>query len=122
MAGREARAPGCGMSASEADEVRVEPLPEKRVLQAQWRELEARSRCSFFLGWGWIGAWLDLIGQRHPAQLICVYRDSRRIGMGIITAQRRLLGLGPRHLRLHETGDRALDNLTIEYNGLLCLA
>lgn len=95
----------------------VPALPE---LRAAWLELEARSACSFFISWRWIGTWLALICHPHHARLLSVFQDGQRVAMGLFTQRRRFYGLGPRHLRLHETGDRVLDSLTIEYNGLLC--
>lgn len=100
-------------------EVRMDPLPDRSWLELQWRELESRSACSFFLSWSWINQWLALIGQQYPLSLITVHHRRRLVGMGLVTARRRFLGLGPLHLRLHEVGDREIDNLTIEYNGLL---
>lgn len=102
--------------------MRMEPLPHRTWLELQWRELESRSACSFFLSWSWINQWLTLIGQQHPLSVITIHHRRRLIGMGLLTARRRFLGLGPLHLRLHEVGDREIDNLTIEYNGLLAEA
>ncbi len=98
--------------------VRLEPLPAMGDLAARWRELEARSRCSFFLSWHWIASWLACICDPAAARLITVRRGQRVVGMGILTTRRRMR-FGPRYLYLHEVGDRQLDDLTIEYNGLL---
>lgn len=103
-----------------AYEVRLEPLPPLAVLGARWRTLEQRSRCSFFVSWRWIGPWLALICPSRHARLLSVYEGARPVALGIFTQRRRLLGIGPLHLRLHEVGDKVLDSLTIEYNGLVC--
>lgn len=100
--------------------VRLRPLPELDRLQRQWRELERRADISFFVSWHWIGAWLRLICPPRLARLASVYRNKRLVALGVFTVRRRWFGLGPMHLRLHEVGDKVLDSLTIEYNGLLC--
>ncbi len=117
----QARHSRASLSAPRAEDlvVRFESLPDPAWLEMQWRELESRSSCSFFLSWSWIRQWLALIGRQYPLSLLSVHYQQRLVGMGILTARRRFLGLGPLHLRLHEVGDREIDNLTIEYNGLL---
>ncbi len=100
--------------------VRLESLPSLDELGARWQELERRSRCSFFISWRWIGPWLALIAPLRYARLLSVFQDERLVALGVITQRRRFLGMGPLHMRLHEVGDKVLDNLTIEYNGLIC--
>lgn len=102
--------------------VTTEPLPPLEVLRSTWRELESRSHCSFFLSWTWIGSWLQLIANRSDTRLVKVTLQSRIVAVGVFAAKRAWRGAGPMHLRLHETGDPVLDDLTIEYNGLLCEA
>ncbi|MET0654200.1 MAG: GNAT family N-acetyltransferase [Pseudoxanthomonas sp.] len=101
-------------------QVRLESLPPLDQLGARWRELEARSRCSFFISWNWIGPWLALISPSRYARLLSVSQGGRLVALGVFTQRRRMFGLGPLHLRLHEVGDKVLDSLTIEYNGLVC--
>ncbi len=103
-------------------QVRLESLPPLGELRARWQELEGRSRCSFFIGWQWIGPWLALICPLHHARLLSVFQGTQLVALGVFTLRRRYFGLGPLHLRLHEVGDKVLDSLTIEYNGLLCEA
>lgn len=107
-------------SADHSYRVSLESLPSLDELGARWQELERRSRCSFFVSWRWIGPWLALIAPLRHARLLSVSRDERLVALGVITQRRRFLGLGPLHMRLHEVGDKVLDNLTIEYNGLVC--
>jgi CelD/BcsL family acetyltransferase involved in cellulose biosynthesis len=101
-------------------QVRLESLPSLDELGVRWRELERRSRCSFFVSWRWIGPWLALIAPLRHARLLSVFQDERLVALGVVTQRRRFLGMGPLHMRLHEVGDKVLDNLTIEYNGLVC--
>jgi CelD/BcsL family acetyltransferase involved in cellulose biosynthesis len=107
-------------SAISSYRVRLESLPSLDELSVRWRELEGRSRCSFFVSWRWIGPWLALIAPLRYARLLSVFQDQRLVALGVITQRRRFLGMGPLHMRLHEVGDKVLDNLTIEYNGLVC--
>ena len=100
-------------------EVRIGPLPEIGRLHDTWIELQKRSKASYFLSWAWIGTWLELICDGNRAQLVSVSRGAIIVGLGVVTARRRFMDLGPLHIRLHEVGDPILDNLTIEYNGLL---
>lgn len=99
--------------------VRLEPLTDLPALRASWLELESRSDCSYFLTWAWIGEWLQLICDQRIVRVLSVFEGSRLVALGLITTRRRFRGLGPRHLRLHEAGSKALDSLTVEYNGLL---
>ncbi len=101
-------------------QVRLGSLPALDELGARWQELEQRSRCSFFVSWRWIGPWLALISPLRYARLLSVSQGGRLVALGVFTRRRRFLGVGPLHLRLHEVGDKVLDSLTIEYNGLVC--
>ncbi|MGV8930549.1 MAG: GNAT family N-acetyltransferase [Luteimonas sp.] len=104
-------------------EVTFGALPEAPLaagsLREAWLELEGRSNCSFFQSWQWIGTWLALICPARIARLLSVHHGGRLIALGVITRRSRFFGLAPASLRLHETGSRTLDSLTIEYNGLL---
>ncbi len=99
--------------------VTLAPLPARDALRDAWLALQARSDSSFFLSWQWIGTWLDTICPSRMARLLSVRHEGRVVAMGILTRRGRLFGLAPASLRLHETGSRELDSLTIEYNGLL---
>jgi CelD/BcsL family acetyltransferase involved in cellulose biosynthesis len=107
-------------SADSPYQVRLESLPPMDELGLRWRELERRSQGSFFVSWRWIGPWLALIAPLRHARLLSVSQGERPVALGVFTQRRRLLGFGPLHLRLHEVGDKVLDSLTIEYNGLVC--
>ncbi|WP_081420424.1 GNAT family N-acetyltransferase [Pseudoxanthomonas sp. Root630] len=100
-------------------DVRVERLPDMEVLEARWRSLEARSRGSFFQSWTWIGTWLRTLCPRARARLLTVSQHGEPIALGVVVEQRRGFALGLKHVRLHEVGDRTLDSITIEFNGLL---
>ncbi len=99
--------------------VELVPLPDLARVRSLWLELESRVESNYFQSWAWIGPWLQLICPPRIAYLLTVDLEDRLVGIGVLTKRRRFFGLGPLHLRLHETGDRVLDDITIEYNGLL---
>ena len=98
----------------------VRPADHARIGRL-WSDLQQRADHSFFQSWSWIGAWLASL----PAEIepLCLTARAGRetVGLGLLTARRsRRYGvLGARGLHLHQTGDNRLDQLTIEYNGLL---
>jgi len=105
---------------TDAYRVRLDPLPDPAALREAWQALETRSACSVFLAWPWMESWLAMIGdRRRDARLVSVSLDSTVVGLGVLVGRRTRAGLGSRGLWLHETGAPALDNLTVEYNGLL---
>lgn len=96
-------------------------LPPMAQLQQTWRALEARADLSFFQSWTWIGAWLESLPGHISPLLLCVARDGVTIGLGILSSLtlRRHGVLRSHALFLNTTGDPALDEITIEYNGFL---
>ena len=89
--------------------------PDLAELGPRWRALEARADCSFFQSWTWTGC---LAAERYSSPVLLVARDDRRD---------KVLGLFNRRpvlpelvcLWLGESGDRTLDSIYIEHNGLL---
>ncbi len=109
------------MSASVPSIVTVGPLPAWDDLAREWQSLEARSDASYFTSWGWVGTWLALLPRSVQAQLVRAACGDETIGLGVVV-ERRLRRHGfvaSRALFLHATGDRELDELTVEYNGFL---
>ncbi|HEX6111633.1 MAG TPA: GNAT family N-acetyltransferase, partial [Geminicoccaceae bacterium] len=102
-------------------QVRVEPVVDLERLGEAWRALEPRSAPSFFQSWGWIGCWLrHLPPGRRPLAVMARCGDEI-VGLGVFLSRReRRYGVLPaKTLRLHESGDRALDSVFVEHNGLL---
>ena len=81
----------------------------------EWRALEARSCCSFFQSWTWVGC---RVAERFSAPLL-VRAWCRAALVGLALFNRRGLSLAPRALWLHETGDPGEDSVFIEHNGPL---
>jgi CelD/BcsL family acetyltransferase involved in cellulose biosynthesis len=100
--------------------VRLEPFDSDRLGET-WRALEPRSEPSFFRSWGWIGCWLRHVpADRQPLAAVATSGDEV-VGLGVFVAGRKWRrGIVPvDSLRLHESGEAALDSLHIEHNGLL---
>jgi len=109
------------MSPSKPLHIALEALPTKDRLQAWWRDLEARADLTFFTSWSWIGAWLDVLPPGLQSHLLVARQDGDIVGLGILVKGRaHLMRTMPVMCwRLHATGVREIDDLTIEYNGFL---
>jgi CelD/BcsL family acetyltransferase involved in cellulose biosynthesis len=98
------------------------PLPPIDELRPLWIELQSRSNTSFFVSWGWIESWLLWLPRACAAELIEVHDADSRIALAIFVRSKQTRARGlirTRSLHLHATGNARLDELTIEYNGLL---
>lgn len=101
--------------------VKIGSLPEISELESVWRDLESRSRGSFFVTWAWIGVWLANLPRSWPLRLISAKFEGCIVGLGIIVRgdSKKLFNIPyctTEHL--HETGDKELD-MVIEHNDFL---
>ena len=104
-----------------SDNVRGFPLRDKidiivsdaqhlPTLEGKWRDLEARSGGSFFQSWTWTGC---LVEQRFPDPVVVeACEDGRTVALALFNRKGRTLYLG-------ETGQQQLDDVFIEFNGVL---
>ena len=102
-------------------ECALAPVDDIAQIEPIWRTLQERSECSYFLSWIWIGTWLRQLPP-HIRPMLFVARESGSVvGLAIMIANRlrRHRVIGSRALFVNTTGDEALDEITIEYNGLL---
>jgi CelD/BcsL family acetyltransferase involved in cellulose biosynthesis len=97
----------------------IEQTPDLAALGVKWRDLQARADHAFFLDWGWIGVWLAEAGQ--PASILIGRAGGQVVLLGALmaSARRDVLRVAVHGLHLHDTGQDALDVITIEYNGFL---
>jgi CelD/BcsL family acetyltransferase involved in cellulose biosynthesis len=96
-------------------EILLSRVTDWDALGEQWRELEARSHCSFFQTWTWMGC---LAAERFDDPVVLHARqDARLVAMGLFNRSRRRLGR--KVLWLGETGVPAWDSVFVEWNGLL---
>ncbi|MBB1472349.1 GNAT family N-acetyltransferase [Luteimonas sp. MC1782] len=100
----------------------IAALASREGLEAEWLQLEADADGSPFTTWHWVDAWL----RNLPAEVVpLVFRAYDAAGLGAIgllvlaaeQGARRLFGRYS--LRLQETADAELDEITVEYSGLL---
>ncbi|KMS57056.1 GNAT family N-acetyltransferase [Sphingobium cupriresistens] len=93
--------------------------PDRATLAERWQALEARSDGSFFLGWTWVGAWLDSYGVR-PDLLAVTDATGQDVALALAghAMRPRLLG-DVATLSLNQSGDPQADRPYVEYNGLL---
>lgn len=91
----------------------IHPVSSMAGLGDNWKILEKKAHCSFFLSWPWIGTWLD--GLKQPPLLFTALLDDEIVAMGLIARK----GNSPQYL-LNQSGNEAEDSVYIEFNGLLC--
>jgi len=95
-------------------------LAHPEELAQAWLDLQDRADCSYFLSWGWIGAWLRQIAiGLHPV-LVRVWHDEQLVGLAVFVPRdiKRRVAFHASALFLHEYPfDHK--NMVIEYNGLL---
>jgi len=96
-------------------------LDELPDLDVRWKELQTRSQHSFFTSWPWIESWLQLLPDDTNPLVFVAVTGNQTVGLAILVPRRTLRHgfIVSNQLLLHETGDPALDELTIEYNNLL---
>jgi CelD/BcsL family acetyltransferase involved in cellulose biosynthesis len=101
--------------------VRLEPVADLDGLDEAWRALEPRSEASFFQSWGWIACWLRHLGSDRQPVAAIADRDGEVVGLGVFVPgrERRFGIVRARTLRLHESGEPALDPLYVEHNDLV---
>jgi len=109
---------------SEADRlsVAIADLGDIDSVGQEWLDLQARSACSFFQSWAWIGTWLRCQPAGAPIHVIRVADAGRTVGLGLVASHRvaRHGGLlRSQRWCVSETGDPSRDALTIEHNGFL---
>ena len=91
-------------------EVTASRLLDFAALEVKWRGLETRANASFFQSWTWTGC---LAEQRFPDPVVVEARENgRTVALALFNRAGRTLCLG-------ESGDRRLDSIFIEFNGVL---
>lgn len=107
--------------------LRGELLPLHRCgdLAGDWIALQQEAACSPFSCWDWVSTWLELLpGDVRPLVFRAMDGD-RVVALAVLVdaPERGLAGrAGRRCWHIQETGDPVLDEITIEYGGLLARA
>ena len=101
--------------------VTMQALRDHPGLEPVWRDLSARSSCSFYLTWPWIGTWIEHLPARCDARLLLAQSGQRVVGAAILVKTKRRLGPIPicNAWHLHATGSAIDDSLYIEHNDFL---
>ncbi len=101
--------------------VSLEALPPLPTLEAWWRDLESRSDATLFTSWSWIGAWLHTLPGSCSPRLLVARAAGHIVGLGVVVPSRNyiLKWIPSKCWKLNRSGMRELDNLMIEYNGIL---
>ena len=91
-------------------------------LQAQWTALEASTGCPPFASWHWVSTWLRELPATVQPLLFRASGPDGVVALALLVAApeqgtARLFGRHSWHLQ--ETGDAELDEVTVEYGGLL---
>ena len=102
-------------------ECRLEPIGNIAGLEPTWRHLQERTNCAYFLSWSWIGTWLKLLPISPAPLLLTATEDGEIVGLAIAFSRslRRHGVISSKAIFLNKTGDDALDEISIEYNGIL---
>ena len=96
-------------------------LAERTRIHDVWCELAAASRPPYFLSWPWVDTWLDALPPSAAVTLHVVRRAGAPVAaffLGARTAWRHHV-LPSRALHWNETGYPAVDEICIEYNGMV---
>lgn len=104
--------------------LRGELLPVERCpgLAAEWTALAQAAECSPFSSWEWVSTWLEQL-PREVKPLLFRAHDADGVAALALLVDRGEQGagrwFGRRSWYLQETGDPELDEITVEYAGLL---
>lgn len=94
-------------------------LTDPQTLGVDWRDLEGRADCSFFLSWDWIGCWLETVDSE--AFVMEGRIEGRIVALALLCPVRhkRFGCFGQNEVYLNQTGNLAADRIAIEYNSVL---
>lgn len=103
-------------------QVALERVGHLDALEHAWRHLEAAADGGPFLSWHWVSTWLRLLPAHVQPWLFSARDGHDVVAFGLLvevaeTGVKRMFGNCSLHLQ--ETGDPELDEITIEYAGLL---
>lgn len=109
---------GAGLASAR---VQLELLdPTAPAVEPIWRALERAAPPAYFLSWGWVETWLALVPREHAPRLAVVTDGGAPVaafflGRRVTTRHR----LPIRGLYVNVTGVARIDELLVEYNGLV---
>ena len=95
--------------------------PYSQEAERTWQDLAIASPPTYFLSWGWVETWLDLLPREHAPKLAIVTAGGAPLA-AFFLAERWILrnrAMPSRALYFNTTGVPRLDALWIEYNGIV---
>ena len=90
--------------------------------EAVWRDLERATRPAYFLTWGWIETWLELLPRAEAPALAVIRTDAGQPAGACFLGRRMLIRhhvLPSRAVFVNATGVPSHDELCIEHNAVL---
>ena len=101
----------------------VESIGALDELERDWRRLEDVASPSFFLSWNWIGTLLETVPATARPRLLRGAVDGQTVALAVLgdAEIRRRRVVRARRWILNATGDRRLDCIFLEHNGLLAV-
>ncbi len=116
-----------GMSGEEAtgrvEYKLLDALLDREKVERIWKQVLLESKASFFLSWEWISTWLETLPGDERIDLIVGCINDEPV-LAYFLGNRQFTRRGFFHYRLaslNATGDEYLDELTVEYNGVLAI-
>ncbi|MGF1692166.1 GNAT family N-acetyltransferase [Photobacterium kagoshimensis] len=93
--------------------------PSIGIVKLRWLALEYEATPNPFVGWSWIGPWLDTMVRDF--WLLTARVNNQIVGLAIFTKKQKKNWLGQNydHYFLHRLGEQAADQIWIEYNDFL---
>lgn len=95
--------------------------PYSADVERIWRDLSDAYPRSFFVSWSWMENWLACLPREHAPRFAVIRSEQKPISAFFLTRRNiaRLRIVGSRALFFNTTGVERLDNLWIEYNGIV---
>ena len=95
-------------------------LKDPEELRQAWLDLQDRADCSWFLSWGWIGTWLQLIAVALNPVVVRTWQGEQLVGLAVFVP-RDIKRRGVFRASALFLNEYPFDhkNMVIEYNGLL---
>ncbi|MCO4755394.1 MAG: GNAT family N-acetyltransferase [Bacteriovoracaceae bacterium] len=101
--------------------LRLNPFINHSQVEVYWKELQNKSRVSFFNSWSWISCWLETLPKDSNLELIVVRSSNEVICCFFLGITQ---GIKNKFYKkrgyLNSLGDYHYDSLVVEYNSVLC--
>lgn len=100
----------------------LRPIAQLAELEQEWTALEAVSECAPFFSWYWVSTWLRELPASVRPLLFRATGPDGVVALALLVAapeRGRTRWFGRHSWHMQETGDAELDEVTVEYGGLL---